>query len=496
MSEPIVLRHPKDVVSLVNSGRISGGNAKFVVIIALAGIFMDAYDFTSIAFGLTYVQEDFGLSPLMLGITSGAILVGALLGSLTGGALMDRIGREKVFTADLVILMIATILCAVAPNAWFFLIARFIMGVSVGIDYPVALSFISEYSAQKNKGRALNMYAPVWYVAVGSTFVVLLLGYWVFQAMSWDIGELWRVVVAFGVIPTAVVLRLRRKYLTESPTWLAQNGDLHQAAAVLRKAYGVEAVVADDAVLRMPRPERKETVLRSFGRLWRGKYLRRTVLSLLVNFCQGGQYYAVGFSIGVVTQQVLGETVLTGILGPLTFNLIFGVGGGLLGSYLAPRVGIRNLALWGFCGTFSSLLLVNLFGNEPFTGAIWIAALFLGLFIFSHASGPGTQGVVLATMSYPTSIRGVGVGFAQTGNRVGGTIGLVVWPMLTAAYDLDALLFLAAIPLLGLASLLLIRWDPTHVDVDVDDYAEETGPGDTAPQAEPAVPTPSAKDGS
>ena len=102
-------------------------------------------------------------------------------------------------------------------------------------------------------------------------------------------------------------------------------------------------------------------------------------------------------------------------------------------------------------------------------------------------------------MSYPTSIRGVGVGFAQTGNRVGGTIGLVVWPMLTAAYDLGALLFLAAIPLLGLASLLLIRWDPTHVDVDVDDYAEETGPSDTAPQAKqavPTVPTPSAKDGS
>ncbi|MCI2418141.1 MFS transporter [Saccharopolyspora sp. K220] len=483
MSAPIVLRHPQDVVNLVNSGRISGGKSHLVVVIALAGIFMDAYDFTSIAFGLSYVQEDFGLSPLMLGLTSGVILVGALLGSLTGGILMDRIGREKVFTADLIVLIIATILCAVAPNAWFFFIARFIMGLSVGIDYPVALSFVSEYSAQRNKGRALNMYAPVWYVAVGSTFVLLLAGYFLFNAFAWDIGELWRVIVAFGVVPTIIVLVLRRKYLTESPTWLAMNADLHRAAAVLRRAYKIDVVVAEDAVLRMPHADRKLPARLAFGRLWQGKYRMRTILSLAVNFCQGGQYYAVGFSIGVVTQQVLGDTVLTGIVGPLVFNLIFGVGGGALGVLLAPKVGVRRLALFGFCGTFTSLLVVNFFGEEPFSGAIWIAALFLGMFILSHASGPGTQGVVLATMSYPTSIRGAGVGFAQIGNRVGGTAGLVVWPVLTAAYGLDALLWLAAVPFLGLLCLLLIRWDPTHVDVDVDDYVDNPAFTDTTTTA-------------
>ncbi|MFE9003327.1 MFS transporter [Streptomyces sp. NPDC007875] len=480
MSDSFVLRHPQDVSSLVNSGRIRGGNAKFVVVIALAGIFMDAYDFTSIAFGLSYVQEAFSLSPLMLGITAGAILIGALIGSLLGGTLMDRIGREKVFTADLVVLIIATLLCAISPNAWFFLASRFLMGISVGIDYPVAFSFIAEYSSHRNKGRALNLYAPVWYVAVGSTFVLLLIGYYVFQALSWDIGELWRVVVGFGVVPTAAVLYLRRKYLTESPTWVAMNKDLHEAAAVLRKAYGVDVTVADDAVLRMPKRTRTEPVLQSFGRLWNRTYRPRTLLALVVNFCQGAEYYAVGFSIGVVTQQVFGQTVLTGIVGPLAFNLLFGVGGGLLSTWLAPRVRISRLALWGFCGTTASLLLVNLFGKEPFDGAIWIAALFLGVFIFSHAAGPGTQGAVIATLSYPTSIRGVGVGFAQFGNRIGGTIGLVAWPALTAAYGLDALLWLALMPFAGLLCLLVIRWDPTDEDVDAEDYA-------TAPSVVPAA---------
>jgi len=479
VSEQIVIRQSRDIADLVNSGRIKGGNSTFVVLMALAGIFMDAYDFTSIAFGLSYIQKSFAISTLLLGIVSGTVLVGALVGSLTGGFLADRIGRYRVFTADLVLLIIATLLCAVAPNWWFLLIARFFMGAAVGIDYPVALSFISEYSSQKGKGRATNMYAPVWYVAVASTYVLLLVGYLAFTAGGWDISQLWRLVVAFGVVPTVIVLLLRRKYLSESPLWLATN-DLQAAAAVLRRAYGVDAIVADGAVAGTPGGSRIRLPSgEAFAMLWRGKYRVRTVLSLFVNFCQGTEYYAVGFSLTLVTEEVIGKGTLIGIVGPLILNIIFGVAGGLVGAFLAPRVGIWKLALFGFVGTCSSLLLVSFLGRSPFPGAIWLAGLFLGVFLFSHAFGPGTQGVVFPTLSYPTSFRGAGVGFAQTGNRVGGALGLVFWPALSDAFGLNAVALLAVMPLIGFASLLVFRWDPTFVNVDVDDYVDDPAHTDT-----------------
>lgn len=474
MPEKIVLRHPRDVSKLVNAGVIRGGNSRFVIVIALAGIFMDAFDFTSIAFGLTYIQTEFAFSPLELGLASGIILVGALFGSLSGGVLADRIGREKVFTADLVILVIATLMCALAPNAWIFIIARFVMGFAVGVDYPVALSFVAEYSETKSTGRALNLYAPVWYVAVASTYVLLLIGYFIFGGIDAELSSLWRWVVGFGIVPTLLVLFLRRKYLTESPTWAAQNADLHRVAATLRKAYDIDVEVAPDAVTKPPREE--VPLIRAFNVLWRGPYRVRTVLSLIVNFCQGLEYYAVGFSIGLVTQQIVGESILTNIAGPLIFNIIFGVAGGIVAVTLASRVGIRRLAMYGFALTTISVLIVNVLGGAPFPGAIWCACLFLGIFIFGHAAGPGTQGVVLATMSYPTSIRGAGVGFAQIGNRSGGALGLVFWPVLTAAIGLDALIVLAVIPFLGFISLLFLKWDPTHVDVDVDDFSKTPVP--------------------
>ncbi|MBK1783562.1 MFS transporter [Prauserella cavernicola] len=468
MSKKIILRHPSDVQRLINDGVIRHGNSRFIVIIALAGIFMDAFDFTSIAFGLTYVQEEFEFSALQLGFASGIILVGALIGSLSGGILMDRIGREKVFTADLVMLIVATLACALAPDPWTFIIARFLMGFAVGVDYPVALSFIAEYSDSRRKGSALNMYAPVWYVAVASTWLLLLIGYHIYGALGADISSLWRWVVGIGVVPAIIVLVLRRKYLTESASWLAQNGDLHRVAKVLRKAYGVDVEVAPDAVLTVEKtgvPAR-----RAFNVLWTARYRMRTVLSLIVNFCQGLQYYAVGFSIGIVVEQVLGESVLTGILGPLVFNAIFGVAGGLVAVFAASRIGVRRLAIIGFCITMTSMVLVAILGRGLFPGAIVAACVCLGAFIFGHAAGPGTQGVVIATMSYPTSIRGTGVGFIQLGNRLGGTLGLVMWPVLTAALGLNALFVLAAAPLLGLLALLLIRWDPAKANVDDEDF--------------------------
>lgn len=468
MSEKIILRHPSDVQRLINDGVISQGNSRFIVVIALAGIFMDAFDFTSIAFGLTYVQEQFEFTSLELGLVSGVILVGALVGSLSGGVLMDRIGREKVFTADLIMLIIATLLCALAPNVWTFVVARFLMGFAVGVDYPVALSFIAEYSNSRRKGSALNMYAPVWYIAVASTWVLLLAGYYIYGAIDADISSLWRWVVGLGVLPAVIVLVLRRKYLTESASWLAQNADLHRVAEVLRKAYGVDVEVAPDAVLRV---EKKEApARRAFHVLWNTRYRMRTVLSLIVNFCQGLEYYAVGFSIGIVVEQVVGESVLTGIVGPLVFNAIFGVAGGLVAVMAAPRIGVRKLAVIGFVITTASMLLVGLLGRGLFPGAIAAACVCLGIFIFGHAAGPGTQGVVMATMSYPTSIRGAGVGFIQLGNRLGGTLGLVVWPPLTAAMGLNALFVLAVAPFLGLLALLVIRWDPTHANVDEEDF--------------------------
>ena len=109
-----------------------GGNSGLIIWIALGGILMDAYDFTSLAFGLPFLAQ-FHLSSLTSGIVNGAVLIGAMAGSVFGGYLMDRIGRYRIFTTNLILLVVATVVAALAPAMWVLLIARFLMGIGLGI---------------------------------------------------------------------------------------------------------------------------------------------------------------------------------------------------------------------------------------------------------------------------------------------------------------------------------------------------------------------------
>jgi MFS family permease len=117
-----------------------------VIILALGGIFMDAYDFSSIAFGLPAIKEQFALDGFMTGLVNASIMVGAVVGALAGGYLVDRFGRYRLFMADMVFFVVAALGSALAPEVWSLIGFRFVMGIGVGLDIPVAMAFLAEFS--------------------------------------------------------------------------------------------------------------------------------------------------------------------------------------------------------------------------------------------------------------------------------------------------------------------------------------------------------------
>jgi predicted MFS family arabinose efflux permease len=141
--------------------------------------------------------------------------------------------------------------------------------------------------------------------------------------------------------------------------------------------------------------------------------------------------------------------------------------------WASNRIGARSLALLGYVGVISALLVVGIgFGQLP-TGVV---VPILGVFLFFHAFGQGAQGMTIATLSYPTSIRGAGTGWAQTMTRVGSTIGFLFFPLVREHVGLGTtLLLLAIVPALGLIITLAIPWEPVGADVDAEDFAGEDG---------------------
>ncbi|KAA6129661.1 MFS transporter [Cupriavidus cauae] len=463
-----VIRSAADVSQLVNQGGAQASNARMVVAIALGGVFLDAYDLGALAFGLKDVTREFNLTPAGTGMVASAITFGAIVGAFLGGYFTDRIGRYRVFMADMLFFVVAAIACALAPNEYVLAGARFVMGLGVGIDLPVAMAFLAEFSklqGRGNKASRVAMWCPTWYAAICVSYLLVLLCYAVLPESH--SGLLWRIILGFGAVPALVIIAVRSKYMSESPVWAANQGDLEGAARILKRSYGIDAVVAPDAVAK---PAKRAASWGNYAVLLQGVYRSRTVLATIMSIASSFAYNAVAFGLPVIIASFLAQTMLNTILISLALNLLFAFVGGLIGVRLVPRVGAWKLTVVGYAFQLAALVGLALVGKPDGVSEVVAAIALLAVFLLGQGFGPGAHTMTYASLSYPTSLRGVGVGFNQTLMRASSTLSLFLFPVLAAALSTKVFWVIALAPLAGLLALLAIRWEPANYDVDAEDF--------------------------
>jgi hypothetical protein len=480
-----LIRCAADVSSLVNQGAAVGSDARIVVAIALGGVFLDAYDLGALAFGLKDVAREFSLTPAGTGFVASAITFGAIAGACLGGFLTDRIGRYRVFMADMFFFVVAALACAFAPNAWVLGGARFVMGLGVGIDLPVAMAFLAEFSRLRgrgNKAARVAMWCPVWYAAISVSYLLVLAFYAMLPASHQPL--LWRLILGFGAVPALIIIAIRSRYISESPVWAANQGDLASAAKILRRSYGIDAAVAPDAVQTTAASKNGSAPRRAswanYGTLLRGVYLRRTVLATVIAVASSFAYNAVAFGLPVIISSFLAQSMLTTILASLALNLAFAFVGGLIAVRTVPKTGAWKPTVLGYAFQLAALVGLAIVGKPAGGMQVALAVALLGAFLLGQGFGPGSHSMTFASLSYPTSLRGVGVGFNQTLMRASSTVSLFLFPVLAAALGTRVFWIIAAAPLCGLVALLAIRWEPSGYDVDAEDFAASATAASTA----------------
>ncbi|PIJ48699.1 MFS transporter [Erwinia sp. OLTSP20] len=467
----VYIRQPGDVARLVNHSNHARNNARIIMAIALGGVFLDAYDLGALAFGIKDVAREFHLTPTWTGIVASAITFGAIVGALVGGYLTDKIGRYRVFMADMFFFVFAALACALAPNEYILAAARFIMGLGVGIDLPVAMAFLAEFSRLRgrgNKAASISLWCPTWYAAISISYLLVLMLYAVLPESHTD--WLWRLILGFGAVPAIVIIAIRSRYMSESPVWAANQGDLDGAAQILRRAWGINAQVASDADRQPVRPVRRAGWA-NYGTLLKGVYLKRTLLATVIAVASSFAYNAVAFGLPIIISSFLAQSMLTTILVSLALNLLFAFTGGLLAVRLVPRFGAWKMTTLGYILQFIALLSLALIGRPADGQQAALAIAMLALFLFGQGVGPGSHSMTFASLSYPTSLRGVGVGFNQTLMRASSTVSLFLFPLLSVSLDTGVFWVIGLAPFAGLLALLLIRWEPSGYDIDAEDFS-------------------------
>lgn len=89
------------------------------------------------------------------------------------------------------------------------------LGIAIGLDYPIAASYLAEILPAQGRGR--------WLVAAFSLQAAgILLGAMAGVVILESLPEVdsWRIMLGFGVVPALVIIFLRRG-TPESPRWLA-----------------------------------------------------------------------------------------------------------------------------------------------------------------------------------------------------------------------------------------------------------------------------------
>ena len=441
---------------------------------------LDAMDVGLISFVIAALAQQWGLDAQTRSWIISAGFLGMALGASLGGLLADRIGRRAVFSLTLLVYGLATGASALAMSVTALIILRFIVGLGLGSELPVASTLVSEFAPRRIRGRVVVWLEAFW--AVG-WIAAAAIGYFVVAAS--DSG--WRWALALGAVPALYALVVRFG-LPESVRFLESRGRHDEAERIVRdfETDGGRRAAAepDDAEPTSVAAEhagavsvRRDAAARSAeppaaamdaeaaeapadpslqGQLEQGQPssifasgLRRRTLALwTVWFCLNLAYYgAFTWIPSLLLEQGYSLVRSFGFTLIITLAQLPGYA---MAAWLIEFLGRRITLVVFLAGSAVSAIGFGLADSETAVIAAGCCLSFfnLGAWGTLYAIGPEL---------YPTSLRGTGTGLAAGVGRIASIAAPLIVPVLFVAGGMPVVfgVFSAAFAIAAIAGLLL-----------------------------------------
>lgn len=342
---------------------------KLLMIIGTAWLF-DAADVALLSFIMPLLKKEWFLTDGQIGLVSSITTVGMMIGAILFGYLADKFGKKNIIIITLLLFSISNLVLALTQNLPQFLLVRFLTGIGLGGELPVATTIIADSFSGHRRSRMLILVDSFW--AIG--WIVASLLAFLFMPL-------------YGWRPTVIITSVMALYTLVIRRHLPEQTNIKNEKLNLRVAM---------------------------NQIWSKDFRRATLCLSILWFVIMFAYYGMflwlpsvlikrGFSI----VHSFGYTLI------MSFAQLPGY---FLAAYLMGKISRKKVLAIYLVGTIIGAFL---FGTAQ---SVWLVVLSSCLLSFFTLGAWGIM-IALTPTQYPLEIRGVGIGFTQSIGRIGATIG-------------------------------------------------------------------------
>jgi putative MFS transporter len=443
------------VGNALDEAKISPLHRRVIALIA-AGYFFDVIDFTIFGSLVPYIlQSKFATGP-EVGLVGAATVFGMFIGTAGQGQFSDRFGRRFIYQFNLLLFGVFTILGAFAPTVTTLIICRFIAGLGLGAEQPLAFAYAGEYSPKDIRGRILAIVhfiggACVWPIG---TALALLLGTVVFDGnptFAWRGAWL---LIGVG----ALIVWVFRFTLPESPRYLATHGRGQEALNVLERLG-----ISTPPISSLSTDVASDTKSDPFAVVF--KMFPSRVIAGMICFTA---FFGIAIGLSAWLPNIMNEKGFT-ITKSLQYTLAMNFAvpcASLFMMFALDKYGRKVTAVCAFIGAG---IMAIVFANAA-TAAQLIVAGFIMIF-FVQVAGNSMQ--IFASEVFPTNARASGFGWSSGVGRLATAFILPSILLIQQTYGLMTV-FVCLATLLLIAAVAVTQLGPEAKQKGLDEVAPPT----------------------
>jgi putative MFS transporter len=369
--------------------------------------FFDAFNALSLAFALPTLIRLWHISPKQSGLLISASYVGQLIGALAFSALAEKVGRIRGTTAAIAIMSIMSFGCTMAGNIYALFACRFVQGIGVGGEMPVAATYINELSRAHGRGRFFLLYEIIFPAGLMATGQI---GAWLVPAFGW------KSIFLLGGIPGLLITFLVAR-LPESPRWLISKNRIREAEVIVEE---IEASTERRVPAATPSIAAPTSNLAQRGRwsellstIYRGRTLIVWTLWASAYFITNGLNNWMPSLYNTVYHLSLRQSLRAASLTNVAQVAVL-----VICAFCIDSVGRRNWTVAAFILGGAMLAILGIMGAKNALSVMIWGTLGYGII--------GSTNAVLYLYTpeiYPTRMRAIGTGLATSWLRIASAVG-------------------------------------------------------------------------